>query len=151
ISRLAPAFKTRTPDTPVVLITLNDTLAAGDAARRSGTLVAGSSTSGSTERREDRLQLQDIFSLIKKSHSLKFGLDVQRVSSRYADLADKTGIFNFASAGDFLSGVPSRFRQNFQTVSARQSLQRLFYPGRLASFATAPLQLWFALRAGEHY
>ena len=127
ISRLAPAFKTRTPDTPVVLITLNDPLAAGDAARRSGTLVAGSSTSGSTERREDRLQLQDIVSLIKKSHSLKFGLDVQRVSSRYADLADKTGTFNFASAGDFLSGIPSRFRQNFQTVSTQKNLYSGFF------------------------
>ncbi len=127
ISRLAPAFKTRSNDTPVVLITLNDPLVAGDAARRSGTLVAGSSTAGSTDRREDRLQLQDIFSLVNGTHSLKFGVDLQRVSSRYSDLADKTSTFNFASAGDFLSSILSRFRQNFQTVSRQQNLYSGFF------------------------
>ncbi|HKE60137.1 MAG TPA: carboxypeptidase regulatory-like domain-containing protein [Pyrinomonadaceae bacterium] len=120
-SRLAPAFQSRGDDTPVVLITLNDSLLEGDAARRAGTLVAGSSTSGSTERREDRLQLQDIVSLVKGNHSPKFGVDVQRVSSRYSDLTDKTGTYNFASGGDFLLGIPSRFRQNFQAVSIQNN------------------------------
>src|ERR1043165_2040202 len=43
-SRLAPAFETSAGDAPVVLIALNDPLLAGDPERRTGTLVAGSST-----------------------------------------------------------------------------------------------------------
>src|SRR6185503_13451165 len=43
-SRLAPSFKTRTADKPVVLITLNDPLEKDDPFVRTGTLIAGSST-----------------------------------------------------------------------------------------------------------
>src|SRR5712692_9032597 len=52
-SRLAPAVQTDRAGKPVVLITLNDILSADDPASRSGTLVAGSSTSGASDRRED--------------------------------------------------------------------------------------------------
>src|SRR6185369_401270 len=43
----------------------------------------------------------------------------------FIDLSDLSGTFNFASAGDFLAGVPSRFRQNFQS----ESTQSNFYTG----------------------
>ena len=59
-SRLAPAFEARSGNTPVVLIALKDSLSAEDPERRSGTLVAGSSTSGGSDRREQREQLQDV-------------------------------------------------------------------------------------------
>ena len=121
-SRLAPAFEARGGDTPVVLITLNDPLPADDADRRSGTLVAGSSTSGGSDRREDRLQVQDILSFVSGNHSVKLGADIHRVSSTFIDLSDLTGTFNFASAGDFLAGAPSRFRQNFQSSSTQKNL-----------------------------
>src|SRR5258707_9604912 len=61
-SRLAPAVQTPHGGKPVVLITLNDILPLDDPASRSGTLIAGSSTSGASDRREDRMQLQDVLS-----------------------------------------------------------------------------------------
>ena len=121
-SRLAPAFEAQGGNTPVVLITLNDPLPVDDPQRRSGTLVAGSSTSGGSDRRETRVQLQDVLSLVSGSHSFKFGADVHHLRSTFIDLSDLSGTFNFASAGDFLSGVPSRFRQNFQSSSTQKNL-----------------------------
>jgi hypothetical protein len=124
-SRLAPAFEARGGDAPVVLVTLNDPLPSDNPERRTGTLVAGSSTSGGSDRREERVQMQNVVSFINGDHSLKFGGDVHHVRSTFVDLADLSGTFNFASAGDFLAGVPSRFRQNFQSSST----QKNFYTG----------------------
>lgn len=120
-SRLAPAFETSSGDAPVVLITLNDPLPAGDPDRRTGTLVAGSSTSGGSDRHEERWQLQNVLSLVSRDHSLKFGVDFHHVRSTFIDLSDISGTYNFASAGDFLAGVPSRFRQNFQSSSTQRN------------------------------
>ena len=121
-SRLAPAFEARGGDAPVVLISLNDPLPADDPERRTGTLIAGSSTSGGSDRREERVQVQNILSLVNGNHSLKLGADVHHVRSTFIDLADLSGTFNFASAGDFLAGAPSRFRQNFQSSSTQKNL-----------------------------
>ncbi len=126
-SRLAPAFEARGGNKPVVLISLNDPLLAGDPERRSGTLIAGSSTSGGSDRREDRVQLQNVLSFVNGNHSLKFGADVHHVRSTFIDLSDLTGTFNFESAGDFLAGVPSRFRQNFQSSSTQKNLYAGFF------------------------
>ena len=121
-SRLAPAFETDAGDAPVVLITLNDPLPSDDPERRSGTLVAGSSTSAGSDRREERWQLQNVLSLVNGSHSLKSGADVHHVRSTFIDLSDISGTYNFASAGDFLAGVPSRFRQDFHSSSTQTNL-----------------------------
>lgn len=118
-SRLAPSFAAQVAQGPVVLIALNDPLSDEDLERRSGTLVAGSSTSGGSDRREDRFQLQNVLSVVGGDHSLKFGADFHHVRSSFVDLTDVTGTFNFASAGDFLAGRPSRFRQNFQSRSTQ--------------------------------
>lgn len=120
-SRLAPGTKADGGMNPVVLITINDPLIAGDPARRSGTLVAGSSTTGATDRREDRFQMQEVLLYTKGTHSLKFGMDVQRIRSTFIDLSDVSGTFSFASAGDFLTGIPNRFRQNFLTDSTQRN------------------------------
>ena len=119
-SQLSPSFKTTSGDKPVVLITLNDP-------SLSGTLVAGSSTLGGSDRREHRAQLQEILSLVNADHSLKFGVDVHHVRSTFIDLSDLTGTFSFASAGDFLAGVPSRYRQNFQSSSTQQNTYAGFF------------------------
>ena len=124
-SRLAPAFEASGGNSPVVLITLKDLLPADDPERRTGTLVAGSSTSGGSDRRERRVQIQDVLSFVNGNHSLKLGADVHHVRSTFIDLSDRSGTFNFASAGDFLAGVPSRFRQTFQGSST----QKNFYTG----------------------
>jgi hypothetical protein len=124
-STLTPAFEARGGSAPVVLITLNDPSAAADPERRTGTLVAGTSTSGGSDRREERVQVQNVLSFVNGNHSSKFGVDLHHVRSTFIDLADLSGTFNFASAGDFLAGVPSRFRQNFQSSST----QKNFYTG----------------------
>lgn len=120
-SRLTPGVKTDDSRSPVILISINDSLVAGDPERRSGTLIAGSSTTGASDREEQRIQVQDSFSYLTGSHSLKFGIDAQRIRSTFIDLGDATGTFNFASAGDFLAGIPSRYRHNFQTESTQQN------------------------------
>lgn len=120
-SLLVPSLRSPKSGSPVVLIGINDPLAVGDAERRSGTLVAGASTTGSTHRREERLQFQSILNCTRSVHSLKLGLDVQRVRSTFINLADASGTFNFASAGDFLAGRPSRFRQNFNSDSTQRN------------------------------
>ena len=114
-SNLTPAVvATGGTTTPVVLIGINDPLKLV-----SGTLVGGTSTSGATDRRERRLQFQEIFSYVKGPHSLKFGGDIQRIKSTFIDLSDATGTWDFDSAGDFLANTPSRYRQNFLTTSTQ--------------------------------
>jgi len=124
-SRLAPALEASGGNSPVVLIALNDPLPSEDPERRTGTLVAGSSTSGGSDRREQRVQVQNVLSFANGDHSLKLGADIHHVRSTFIDLADLSGTFNFASAGDFLAGVPSRFRQTFSSSST----QKNFYTG----------------------
>ncbi len=114
-SRLTPAIETSAgTQTPVVLIDINDSQALID-----GTLVAGSSTSGATDRKETRFQAQEIFAYVTGNHSLKFGGDFQKIKSTFIDLEDSTGTFDFDSFGNFLANIPSRFRQNFQTTSTQ--------------------------------
>ena len=126
-SRLTPAVQASGGRSPVVLITLNDPLPSSDPAERSGTLVAGSSTSGATDRSENRIQGQDVISWVVGNHSFKFGGDVQRISSTFIDLSDISGTFSFASADDFLLNAPSRFRQNFQAESTQKNTYLAFY------------------------
>ena len=123
-SRLRPS--TRAAGTrPVVLITVEDPLSS-----ESSTLVAGSSTSGATDRAETRLQLQETLTLVRGPHTFKLGADFQRVRSVYRDLADATGTYSFESAGDFLANAPSRFRQRFGTESAqRNTYVGIFFQG----------------------
>jgi hypothetical protein len=123
-SRLRPSLLSNGRG-PVVLININDPLSSEDTSDRSGTLVAGSSTSGASDRSETRLQLQETLTLVRGSHTLKLGADVQRLRSAFFDLEDATGTYSFASAGDFLANAPSRFRQRFNT----DSVQRNTYAG----------------------
>jgi hypothetical protein len=96
-SRLAPAVAAQGGASPVVLVDINDSQAL-----ITGTLIAGSSTTGATDRSETRWQAQEIFAYVSGAHSLKFGGDVQRIKSTFIDLSDASGTFNFNSFGDFL-------------------------------------------------
>lgn len=125
-SRLRPATVASVGDgRPVVLITINDPLDPSDPADRSGTLVAGASSSGATARRETRLQIQDTLTVVSGTHTLKIGGDVQRIRSSFVDLLDASGTYSFTSAGDFLVNMPGRFRQRF----GGESVQRNIYAG----------------------
>jgi hypothetical protein len=126
-SRLTPAVEASGGRRPVVLITLDDPLPASDPDQRSGTLVAGSSTSGATDRRESRAQGQEIVSWVNGAHSLKFGGDVQYIHSTFIDLSDISGTFSFANATDFIANAPSRFRQNFQAESTQNNTYMGFF------------------------
>jgi hypothetical protein len=117
-SRLTPAVEARGGARPVVIISI-DVPEAGVTDSR--TLVAGSSTTGSTDREETRYQFQNTLSFVAGSHSLKFGVDVQRITSTFIDLSDISGTFNFDTVSDFLANTPSRFRQNFQAESQQRN------------------------------
>ncbi|HKG13533.1 MAG TPA: TonB-dependent receptor, partial [Pyrinomonadaceae bacterium] len=145
LSRLRPALLSRGRG-PVVLINVNDPLTPDDPADRSGTLVAGSSTSGASERGETRFQLQETLTLVRSTHTLKLGADVQRVRSVFVDLSDATGTYTFASAGDFLASTPSRFRQRFNT----ESVQRNTYSGFFVQDEWRP-RATLTLTAGLRY
>lgn len=122
-SRLTPAVRAEGGGkTPVVLIGINDPLKLA-----TGTLVAGTSTSGATDRREMRVQLQEIFAYVVGAHSMKYGADVQRIKSIFIDRSDATGTWDFDSAGDFLADVASRFRENFLTTSTQRNTYLGFY------------------------
>ncbi|HEX8127881.1 MAG TPA: TonB-dependent receptor, partial [Pyrinomonadaceae bacterium] len=147
VSRLAPALKTdgRTTARPVVLITLDDPLAPGENVNRSGTLVAGASNTGASDRRETRLQVQDTLTVLRGARTFKFGGDVQRIRSTFIDLSDSSGTFDFASAGDFLANAPERFRQSFNN----ESEQKNFYAGLFAQLewqARPNLNVTYGLR-----
>src|SRR6185503_4203093 len=126
-SRLTPGVSASGGRSPVVLITLDDPLPATDPDQRSGTLVAGSSTTGATDRRENRVQAQDVVSWVIGAHSLKFGGDFQRIRSTFIDLSDISGTFSFSNPADFLANKPSRFRQNFQSESTQQNIYLGFF------------------------
>jgi hypothetical protein len=114
-SKLTPAVEARGGNQqPVVLIDIKDS-----AGLKSGTLIAGTSTTGASDRNETRYQAQEIFSYVSGNHSLKFGGDIQKIKSIFTDLSDASGTWNFDSAGDFLANLPSRFRQNFLTTSTQ--------------------------------
>jgi len=127
LSRLTPAVTASGGRRPVVLITLDDPLAASDPDQRSGTLVAGSSTTGASDRREQRAQLQEIVAWEHGAHSLKLGGDVQYISSTFIDLADVSGTYSFANTQDFIANTPSRFRQNFQSESTQHNTYLGFF------------------------
>jgi outer membrane receptor protein involved in Fe transport len=146
VSRLAPALKTMEDAArPVVLITIDDPLAPHETADRSGTLVAGASSTGASDRRETRVQVQDTFTILRGAHTLKLGGDAQRINSTFIDLSDSSGTFDFASAGEFLANSPARFRQRFNN----ESVQRNIYVALFAQLewqARPNLTLTYGLR-----
>ncbi len=101
---------------PVVLISLPSSLDRGT------TLTAGSSTTGSSDRKEDRWQFQDSVNYVLGSHSMKFGVDIQRVNSLFIDRGDATGTFNFPTAFAFQNTALSRYRHNFGTSSKQSNI-----------------------------
>ena len=119
-SHLTPAVEAQGGLSPVLLITIKDSLQAPETTGTQ-TLIAGSSTSGATDRREKRLQLQEVVSYARGAHSLKSGADLNRINSTFIDLSDVSGTFSFASAGDFLASTPNRYRQNFAGVSTQRN------------------------------
>ena len=107
---------------PVVIINIDDPRDVignpnANPLSRSGNLTAGSSTISGVDRREDRYQIQETVNYIRGPHTLRLGIDAQIIRSRFADLFDATGTFNFATPADFLANRPSRYQHRFNTES----------------------------------
>jgi hypothetical protein len=120
-SRLRPVF-VPPADNPVVIINIADPRdVTGDPnanpLTRSGNLTAGASTLSGVDRREDRYQIQDTLNYARGAHTARVGVDAQAIRSRFVDLEDTTGTFNFATAADFLADKPSRYQHRFNTDS----------------------------------
>ena len=120
-SRLTPIFAPPADD-PVVIIDIDDPRdVTGDPnanpRTRSGNLLAGASTLAGVDRREDRYQIQDTLNYSRGSHTARIGVDAQIIGSRFVNLSDTTGTFDFDSVADFLADMPSRYRHRFNTDS----------------------------------
>ena len=83
----------------------------------SATQTFGASTSGSSDRKENRFQFRDTLTQIVDDHSLKFGADYQRVNTRYIDRFDATGTYRFSNFFFFGQNSVTSFQQNFNTES----------------------------------
>lgn len=117
-SRLQPRDAAANAMAPVALIEIEDPRPAGaPGGERSGTLVAGSSNTGGLDRRESRWQLQETLTISRGRHTLRSGVDLQAIDSRFTDLAETTGTWYFDSPADFLASQPVRYVQRFQTGS----------------------------------
>lgn len=91
-STLKPDFlSTGQEQNPVVLISFRE-----PGLTFNTTLTAGSSTLGTSGRKENRTQFLDTFTYVIGDHSLRFGFDYQRVDSTFIDLTDASGTYNFA-------------------------------------------------------
>lgn len=101
-------------DAPVILI--SGFRVPGEATN--ATQIYSASTTGSSDRKEDRFQIQDTVNYIAGTHSLKFGADFQRVDSEFIDRFDVTGTYRFTSFFFFNTNSVSSFSQNFNTASA---------------------------------
>lgn len=146
-SHLAPQISasSNAGQSPVVLININAAALDDETESTAATLVAGNSTAGSSERRENRFQLQDTLTFVRAAHSFKFGGELQLIRSTFINLADAAGTYNFSSAGDFLANQPARFRQTF----GNSSRQKNTYAGLFAHDewrAGARLMLSYGLR-----
>ncbi len=120
-SRLTPADAPLN-DNPVVIIDIDDPRdvsgnANANPLTRTGLLVAGSSNSSGTDRRETRSQIQDTFSYVLGQHHFRTGIDLQVIRSRFVDLEDVTGTFRFASPADFLANKFTQYIHRFLTTS----------------------------------
>jgi hypothetical protein len=107
---------------PVVLIDFDDPRdvignASSNPLTRAGNLTAGSSNLSGIDRREKRWQIQETIALVQGKHTLRAGMDLQLIRSRFVDLSDVTGTFRFASPADFLANKPARYQHRFNTGS----------------------------------
>lgn len=124
-SRLTPADAPPNHN-PVIIIDIDDPRdVIGDTSAnpftRHGNLTAGASTLSGVDRREDRWQVQETVSYQRGAHTVRSGVDVQSIRSRFVDLEDATGVFTFASPADFLANKFSRYEHRFFTESELQN------------------------------
>lgn len=85
-----------------------------------GTQVFGSTTN-SSDRKENRWQIQDTVNYVAGAHTWRFGADYHHVDTEFIDRFDATGTYSFSGNSGFAffaANNPSTFAQNFNTTSA---------------------------------
>lgn len=92
---------------PAVLVTFT---VPGDSS--SSTEVFGS-TSSSSDRKENRVQVQDTFTWVNGPVTYRFGGDYHDVDTTFIDRFDKTGTYSFSNFSFFSGSSTSRLQQNF--------------------------------------
>lgn len=92
---------------PAVLVTFT---VPGDTS--SSTEVFGS-TSSSSDRKENRFQIQDTLSWIHGPVTYRFGVDFHNVDTTYIDRFDTTGTYSFSNFSFFSGSSVSSLAQNF--------------------------------------
>ena len=95
---------------PAVLVTFTPP------GQTSQTQVFGSTTN-SSDRKENRWQVQDTLSLVKGSMTWRAGVDYQNVDTMFIDRFDVTGTYTFSNFSFFAGNSASRLQQNFGTTS----------------------------------
>ena len=110
-STLRPFSAASEAENPVVLITFTPP------GESSTTQIFGSSTTGSSDRREKRFQFQDTLNYTIKAHTLRAGADFQRVNSTYIDRFDTTGTYRFSNFSNFSQNSVTSLQQAFNSDS----------------------------------
>lgn len=82
----------------------------------SSTMVFGSTTN-SSDRKENRVQIQDTLSWIKGPVTWRFGGDFHNVDTTFIDRFDATGTYTFNNFSFFSGSSASRLQQNFGNQS----------------------------------
>ncbi len=130
-SRLTPLFTTDITD-PFISVDIDDPRdVIGDSTAnplsRTGKLNDRAATPSGVDRREVRYQIQDTLSYVRGPHTMRFGGDIQIIRSRFVDLEDRTGFFEFPSPADYLADRPSRYRHRFFTESELRNTYTGFF------------------------
>lgn len=117
-SRMTPSYRSDFPDEPVVLISYRNPETNGTQSLIAGNSTASTLQNFSDTRVESRKQVQLGTTTVLGNSIIRFGSDLQRISSFAKALSDSSGTFNFASFHAFEIGRLARFRQNFGTDSS---------------------------------
>jgi hypothetical protein len=91
---------------PAVLVTFS----------QAGTQVFGSTTN-SSDRKENRWQVQDTVAWVHGPSTWRFGADYHHVATTFFDRFDATGTYTFSNFAFFAGNSVSRLQQNFNTSS----------------------------------
>lgn len=83
----------------------------------SSTTQVFGSTSSSSDRKENRWQIQDTLTWVKGSSTWAFGVDYHNVDTTFIDRFDVTGTYTFSNFSFFAGSSASRLQQNFNTTS----------------------------------
>ncbi|MFM9905160.1 MAG: TonB-dependent receptor domain-containing protein [Pyrinomonadaceae bacterium] len=83
----------------------------------SSTTQVFGSTSNSSDRKENRWQVQDTLTWVAGPSTWRFGVDYQNVDTTFIDRFDVTGTYTFSNFSFFAGNSASRLQQNFNTSS----------------------------------